>query len=278
MSLFERLGRLCARRRWWIVTAWLALALVALPLAPDAPSALRAGGFSSPELEASQARALLEEHLDLPPSALVILIRSTTEQRAGDAAFDAAVLQAIAAIPSAPHVTGVRPHTLFPDQVSADGRSVYEVVTLDLEPDVSPDAVPGIEAAIAPIEGLEIALAGGPAFYGDIQAVSESDLQRSEIIGLPLAALALVLVFGGLVAAGLPVVVGGVAVLVAVAAMTLIASATPMSVFALNIATLLGFGLGVDYALLLTSRFREELGRRPSARGSDGSIDGAMVE
>ncbi len=107
-----------------------------------------------------------------------------------------------------------------------------------------------------------MALAGGPAFYGDVQRVSEEDLQRSEVISLPLAALALLLVFGSVVAAGVPLVVGGAAVVVALAAIFLVASVTPMSIFVLNLATLLGLGLGVDYSLLMTSRFREELARR----------------
>ena len=93
--------------------------------------------------------------------------------------------------------------------------------------------------------------------------MSEADLQRSEIISLPLAALALLLVFGSVVAAGVPLVVGGAAVVVALAAIFLVASVTPMSIFVLNLATLLGLGLGVDYSLLMTSRFREELAARP---------------
>ena len=92
----------------------------------------------------------------------------------------------------------------------------------------------------------------------------EADLQRSEIISLPLAALALLLVFGSVVAAGVPLVVGGAAVIVALAALFVVASLTPMSIFVLNLATLLGLGLGVDYSLLLTSRFREELASAPT--------------
>jgi putative drug exporter of the RND superfamily len=278
MGLFERLGRFSTRRRWWVVTAWALLGLVALPLAPQTPGALQPGGFSAPDLEAARARALLEARVDLPPSALVVLIRSTGDLRAGDPAFEAAVLRAIAAVPSAPHVTGIRPHALAPGQVSDDGRTVYEVVTLDLEPDRSPDAIAGVEAAIVATPGLDISLAGGPAFYGDIQTVSEHDLQRSELISLPLAALALVLIFGSLVAAGVPIVVGGVAVLVALAVVFLLASITPMSIFVLNLATLLGFGLGVDYALLMTSRFREELAARGGGRGTDGGTDRRIIE
>jgi len=274
---FAGLGRTVARRPWWVVAAWALLALVALPLAPRAHDALQAGGFTADDLEAAQARRLLEQRVGLPPSALVIVIRSLDERRAGDPAFEAAVLAALARVPQVPDVSGVLPHTLTRHQVSADGTTVYEVVTLDLTPDRSPDVLPALRAAIAPQPGLEIGLAGGPAFYGDIQEVSQEDLQRSELVSLPLAGLALLVVFGSVVAAGVPVVVGGVAVLVALGSIAVLATMTPMSIFVLNLATLLGFGLGVDYALLMASRFREELARRGGGRTAAGAIDRVAV-
>jgi RND superfamily putative drug exporter len=161
-----------------------------------------------------------------------------------------------------------------PRQVSADGRTAYDVVFLDLPPDDSPDAIPPVRAALREVEALEVRIGGGPAFYGDVQEVTESDLRRSELIGLPLAALALLFVFGSVVAAGVPLAVGGASVLVALAGITLVASVTPMSIFVLNLATLLGLGLGVDYSLLMTSRFREELAHR---HGPDRVADAVRV-
>ena len=96
------------------------------------------------------------------------------------------------------------------------------------------------------------------------------------MISLPLAALALLLVFGSVVAAGVPLVVGGTSVLVALGLIYLAASVTPMSIFVLNLATLLGLGLGVDYSLLLTSRFREELSKRPSSDPGQARVDEAV--
>ena len=153
--------------------------------------------------------------------------------------------------------------------MSADRHTAYDIVLLDLPPDDSPKALPILRSTLREAPDLTVELAGGPAFYGDVQTVSEQDLQRSELISLPLAALALLLVFGSLVAAGVPLVVGGASVLVALAGVFLIASVMPMSIFVLNLATLLGLGLGVDYSLLMTSRYREELAKRPSATEGD---------
>ena len=258
---FDRLGRFAVRRRWWIVTAWAVILLAALPFAPQAPGALSAGGFILDDLESARAKQVLQEELGAEPSAFVLVYSSDT-LKAGTREWLAAVNQATAGVATAPHVTRILSHALSPRQVSADGRTAYDIVFLDLPPDDSPDAIPPVQAALREVPGLRVQIAGGPAFYGDVQAVTESDLRRSELISLPLAALALLIVFGSLVAAGVPLAVGGASVLVALAGIFIVASVIPMSIFVLNLATLLGLGLGVDYSLLMTSRFREELARR----------------
>ncbi|HEY7025140.1 MAG TPA: MMPL family transporter [Candidatus Limnocylindrales bacterium] len=272
MNLFHRLGRAAARYRYVVIAAWIVLLVAAVPFAPQLPGALRSGGFTLDDLEASKAEQALGA-LNVPPSAMVIVLQSTTDARAGDSSFEAAAAAAIAKVPQAAHVTGVLTHLLAPRQVSADRKTVYEIVTLDLSPDDSPEALQPVEDAITPVDGLQVMLAGGPAFYGDIQVLSENDLRRSEFISLPLAALALLLVFGSVIAAGVPIVVGGTAVVVALGALFFVAQQTALSIFVLNLATLLGLGLGVDYALLLTSRFREELKSRGGGRLTSGAVD-----
>jgi len=243
-----------------VIGAWVLIVLCALPFAPQAPGALQAGGFDLPTLESARSRAALESELGAPPSALVLAISSTT-LTPGTVEFETAAQRAVAGVASAPHVVGSRSHLIAPTQISVEKKIVYDVILLDLKPDDSPAALEGIQSALVEVDGITVALAGGPSFYADIQIVSETDLQRSELISLPLAAIVLLLVFGSAVAAGLPLAVGGATVLVALAAIFGVAQATRMSIFVLNLTTLLGLGLGVDYSLLLVSRFREELGR-----------------
>ena len=243
------------------------LLVAAAPLALRAADSLRSGGFIRPDLESARARALLETEIGAPEAALVVVFHSDVE-RAGEPAFESAAAAAMRDVPQARYVRSVFSHAISKRQVSLDGHTAYDVVFLDLSADDSPAALPGIRAALHDAPGLEVGLAGGPAFYGDVQAVSESDLRRSEAISLPLAGLALLLVFGSIVAAALPLAVGAAAVVAALAGVFVVASLTPMSIFVLNLATLMGLGLGVDYSLLMTSRFREELaarGWRPEA-------------
>ena len=261
MNRFERLGRWCARHRRSVVIAWLVLAALSVPLALQAPDALRAGGFINSDLESARAKALLETEIGVAQAAVVVVFHSEA-LRAGEPAFEAAAAAAVRDVPKAAYVRSVMPHSLSSRQVSVDGHTAYDIVLVDLPADDSPKALPGLRAALHDTPDLEVGLSGGPAFYGDVQTVSESDLRRSELISLPLAAIALLIVFGSVVAAAVPLMVGGAAVVVALAAIFLVAGAIPMSIFVLNLATLLGLGLGVDYSLLMTSRFREELAAR----------------
>jgi RND superfamily putative drug exporter len=261
MNRFERLGRWCARHRRPVVVAWLALVALSIPFALQAPGALRAGGFINGDLESARAKAVLETEIGVAQAAVVVVFHSDTA-RAGEPAFEAAAAAAMVDVPHAAYVRSVVPHSLSSRQVSPDGHTAYDIVLVDLPADDSPKALPGLRAALRDAPGLEVGLSGGPAFYGDVQSVSEADLRRSELISLPLAAIALLLVFGSVVAAAVPLIVGGAAVVVALGAVFLVAGVIPMSIFVLNLATLLGLGLGVDYSLLMTSRFREELAAR----------------
>jgi RND superfamily putative drug exporter len=112
-------------------------------------------------------------------------------------------------------------------------------------------------------------LTGAPVFYADILEVTERDLRRAELISFPFAGIALILLFGSLVAAVLPAVIGGAAVVTTLGAMAAISSVTELSIFSLNLVTMLGLGLGIDYSLFMVSRFREELVRPGGRTGAD---------
>ena len=110
--------------------------------------------------------------------------------------------------------------------------------------------------------GLETWATGGVAILSDLDQASERDLRRAEIITVPIVLVVLIVVFGGVVAAGLPVALGSLSIVITLALVYLLAQRADMSIFVLNIATFLGLGMAIDYSLLMVSRFREELGQR----------------
>lgn len=263
--MFYHLGRFAARYRWWIVGVWMVAMAVALPFAPRASSVLQAGGFISPDAESQRAVDLLTQKLGLK-STIVQVIFTSQVYTADDPRFAQEANQALAGLRSWSEVASVTSFTNNPRQISLDRHAAYADVSLNIGSDAAPSLLPELERRLSKVPDLQTSVGGSPVFYADIQAVSERDLRRAEILAFPFAILALLLVFRTVVAAVLPALVGGAAVLVTLTLIFGLGQLTPLSIFVLNITTLFGLGLGVDYSLFMVSRFREELKRgRPPA-------------
>ncbi len=260
---FLTLGRIVYRWRWGVVAAWALLLLVCLPFAPHAGSAFKVGGFSNPQIESARARAALEAGLDFHASVLLVIFRHP-EWVAEDPRYLAEVDRALADVRTMPGVTRIVDHVTNPRQVGQDRHVAYELLVLDLTPEQFQRVLPDVQARLQP-SALEMTVAGPPAFYRDIEQISQRDLRRAEMISFPFALVALVVVFGSVVAAGVPAAVGGASVIVTLALLVGLARVTDMSIFVLNMATMLALGLGIDYSLFMTSRFREELATRTVA-------------
>ena len=163
--------------------------------------------------------------------------------------------------------------------VSDDGHTTYATIFLKLSLDEAMDLYPDLkdkllgqgppvgettplESSTSPVD-VRVWATGGVPIFSELNEASEQDLRRAEVISFPLVLVALVLVFGGLVAAGVPVAMGAVSISLALAALYFLAQVTDVSIFALNIVSFLGLGVTVDYSLLVVNRYREELELRP---------------
>ncbi|MCC6793397.1 MAG: MMPL family transporter, partial [Thermomicrobiales bacterium] len=258
--MFRALGRQTYRWRVPIIGVWTLLFLVAIPFLLKVEEPLKVGGFSSDKTEAARARDVLEHELDFSPSTMVVIFESE-RLSASDPAFHAQIRLALTDIPRVPHVIDVVLPSEDPSLVSRDGAIAYALVGMDLPPEEAQRFVPEFRDALRATPDLTALVAGGPAFYADIETVGQRDLRRAELIAFPFALVALLLVFGSVVAALVPLAVGGLGVAAVLFALYGTAHAIDLSIFVLNLATMLGLGLAVDYSLFVTSRFREELAR-----------------
>jgi RND superfamily putative drug exporter len=258
--MFFHLGRIVTRFRWLIVALWIVALAIASPFAPQVTQVLHSGGFVSPDFESERAINLLVQKLHFNPT-IVQVIFTSSRFSADSPEFAQEAQQALARVRGWSEVSGVISFTDNPRQVSLDRHAAYVNVMLKPDPDTAPKLVPELERRLQAVPDLQAHIGGGPVFFADIQLVSERDLRRAEILAFPFALIALLLVFRSLVAAVLPALVGGSAVVVTLALIFGFGHLATLSIFVLNIATLFGLGLGVDYSLFMVSRFREELAR-----------------
>ncbi len=258
--MFFHLGKIVTRFRWLIVGVWMVAIALALPFAPQAPQVLHSGGFVSPDFESERAINLLAQKLHFDPTIVQVIFMSQ-RYSTDSPAFAQEAQRALTRVTGWSEVSGVISFTDNPRQISLDRHAAYVNVLLKADPDSAPKLLPELERRLQAVAGLQTHIGGGPVFFADIQLVSERDLRRAEILAFPFAIIALLLVFRSVVAAILPALVGGGAVTVALALVFGLGHLTTLSIFVLNITTLFGLGLGVDYSLFMVSRFREELAR-----------------
>ena len=258
--MLTRLAAFVIRFRWWVIGGWVVVFLVSVPFAPRVTSQLK-HGFGDLDTESRAALSLVDEQLDFSESSVTLVFSSETLD-VDDLAYAEEVERAVAPLRQLPEVVRMVTYYTVPGDtfVADDRRTTYAFVELDASVDEAVDLVEPIRSRLGETE-LDVWVTGGIALFADLSTYSERDLQRAELITIPLLAILLLLVFGSVVAAGLPVAMGALSVVTTLALVFVVAQATDMSIFVLNIASFLGLGMAVDYSLLMVSRFREELQR-----------------
>jgi len=260
--MFAAWGHMVYRRRWLTLVVsgvFLALSVVALLQGGD----LTSGGIIQ-KSESGRALKLLGDELPRASGSSFSVIFASDTLRVADPAFRSELDAALADVSRDPRVLNVRtPYETtpaVPNLVSSDGRKALAVIALKDDIARSGKYYDELRARIHS-ETLSITATGTLAITQDFNHTLEADLQRAEIVSLPLALLLLVLVFGTVVAALIPLGVGILAVVGGIAGTLLLTRVTDVSQYALNIVTLIGLGVAIDYSLFIVNRFREELRR-----------------
>jgi RND superfamily putative drug exporter len=259
--VFAALGRFVYRHRRVIVVVWAVAFGVGLVATTRVPGELKGGGFTNPATPSQQAQTAMQERLGFGPARLTIVFTSP-DLDARSPAFQGQVKTALAGIDRQvfPKLLNVQTAASTGDAgfVSHDGHATFAVLSFDASTEQVQRMIPDIRDRLAPT-GLTTYLTGDPAVYADIEQISAEDLRTAETYTLPIAIVVLVLIFGTLVAAALPLIGGGMAVTVTLGLFWVLAQFLDISVFAMNVATLLGLAVGIDYSLFMVGRFREEL-------------------
>jgi uncharacterized membrane protein YdfJ with MMPL/SSD domain len=266
--MFEALGRVTYRRRRWVVAAAVAFLAFAGVWGTQVFGSLEGGGFEAPDAESTKAAELAAAELGREGSDVVVLY-SSDDLTVDDPAFRDAVTGTIAALPDDAVVRAVTYYGTQDDRfVSSDQHATYAVLELG-------DLGEGRRAVLEQIEpeleapGLTTQVGGPLVIDRDINDQVSGDIARAETISMPILLVLLVVIFGSVAAASLPLAIGVTAILGAFTALRAITYATDVSIFAVNLVTIMGLGLAIDYGLFMVSRFREEIRRG----GGCGAVD-----
>jgi putative drug exporter of the RND superfamily len=262
--MFERYGYFVARRaRLLLVLAALAFAAAAA-LGVGAVSQLRNGGFVDPAAESTRAQQLIEANYGGATN--LVLLLHATDATVDDPTVATTAGQLIDGLSKENLVEGVVSYwqTKSPAMRSADGRDAIitaHVVGDDTEIIANTEKILDEYGQDRP--GVTVRASGDAAVNVDVRGEVGRSLAIAEGIAVPLTMLLLVLAFRSVVAALLPLAIGGLAIIGTFAELYVLGSITDVSVFAINLTTALGLGLAIDYALLLVGRFREQLAADP---------------
>lgn len=258
--MFDWWGRAVVRLRWAVLAAAVGLILVGVTWGFGVFGSLTGGGFDDPASESSRAHQRIaaelgEQHFD------VLVLYSSDSATVDQPVFRDAVTTTLARVRERPEVAYVTSwyETPSPALVSHDRHATYAMIRLRATDEDSRSAAyqklrPALDAP-----GLRTEAGGTIPFMQAANEQTRRDVTRAEALSMPVLLVLLLFIFRGLVAAGMPLLIGTLAILGGFVAVRLLNLVTDVSIFAINVITLIGLGMAIDYSLFVVSRFREEL-------------------
>ena len=263
--MFERLGHLIARKKKAVLALFLLATVLAGGIGSQVFARFDSGGYSDPKSDSAQVWDYLDETFKVKDPSVVFVVDA--KNKSVDDPAVTAIAQdlesQLRAEPSAESVLSYWSSGGAPSLKSKSGTSALVFVYLKSNDFTEIDKLGGQyqEKYDGQFKGLNVYASGGAVFANAINGRIQDDLKLSETISIPLTFLLLLFVFGAMAASAMPLIVGITAILGTFFVMYLLTLITDVSIFALNLTTGLGLGLGIDYALLMVNRFREELAR-----------------
>ncbi len=266
--MFTRIGRFTVRRRRLVLALTALFVLAAGAGGAGAFGALEDEGFDDPGSESSRASRFLQEEIGTNDPEMVLLVEAGGAD-VDDPAVAAAGSELTEALDGEPGVASAISYWSLGGAAelrSTDGGSALLVVDVDGDDDAVGDLADRYAGTRGPIT---VGVGGEDAIDAAIEEQLGSDLARAESLAIPATLVLLVLVFGGVVAASLPLAMALVSVTGTLLALFAVAQVTDVSIYSINLTTALGLGLAIDYSLFIVSRFREELA---AGRSSDDAV------
>ncbi len=256
--VFYQIGKLINKFRWPVIIIWLFIILGCIPLLPQIMEPFKTTGFLDEHAESSKTKNYLNKQLGYIDSNNFIILYHSSKLLATDEAFLTKIKKSLEELKDFP----IKHEILLPykgHQISKDKHTAYVVVILKTQKPISDNLLKKFRHAIKQPAQMTMEIGGEPQFVAHVTRQTQIDLYKADLIGAPVAIITLILVFGSVIAATLPILLGGGCALIILNSLYLLGHYFTLSVFTINIALLLGLCLCLDYSLFFISRFRDEL-------------------
>ncbi|MFD5424725.1 MMPL family transporter [Streptomyces sp. NPDC127084] len=260
--MLTRLAHLAINRPKAILISALIFVVACGALGSSVMDHLKAGGYTAPDAESTRAMKVLDDHFSGAQPNLVVAITS-------DGGVDSEAARSAAADVTEwlkSHKNVVNPQSywtagpeLGPALRSKDGGTGLVTARIDVEETDIPKVGEEIQDGLPRSDKVTVKVGGYGTLMGELNKTVAKDAAVGEGVAFPITLIVLMVVFGSLVAAGLPLLIGAVSIMATLAILRLVTTFADVSIYALNMTTVLGLALGIDYSLLLVSRYREEL-------------------
>jgi RND superfamily putative drug exporter len=274
-SVFAKLGSFTYHYRFLVVIIWGLLLIISLIMSPRLHEVFHGVVTTYDAGEALQAERILDKELSINSNSLTIVFESTDNQPLSE--NQTVIDKQLSEIHSLSEIKDKKAEGKEPENLSKDGYTGYS----NLELTVTGTKVYPVIADIQKIlnnnstNNLTSYVTGKEVFNYEDHRIGEADLVRVELLALPLTLIALLFVFGSVVGAILPVAMAIMTVSVSSGLLYLLALQMDISIFALNLTTMLGLGIGIDFTLVMVSRFREELAQSSQEQAVIQTVDTA---
>ncbi|MFK9094108.1 MMPL family transporter [Bacillus salipaludis] len=250
----QKLGEYIYRYRKWVLMFWILVIILFGFFALKLPTVLSGNGFEY-KGEYNETRNILEENFGHAKSSIILVFEK--DKAVNDDQFRNFIqntFEKLAGFDSAETITSP-----FEREGMIKDQYAYGILSFDNKAESLGKEIEQLKKILKNKPGLKVMMTGEPIIVQDLNVASQEDLAKAEMIGLPIALVVLILAFGGLIAASLPLVIGVVSILTTLGTVYFFSYGADLTIFILNIIPMIGLALSIDFALLFINRYKEEL-------------------
>lgn len=266
-SLLARWGMNVVKFRWLIISLWLVLVIIGGMFASQVGTLLTGGGWGVPGSGSNRAYELLSEKFEARNATTLTFVMSHTEYEVGSEEYTSALKTVSEFLVKEAEIDRVytwvdASNDMKPSFIGKDGRTSIGIVEMNIDEGFAQKVLSDMQKRLSmqlEDERFEVVLLGAPAFWAEMNALSQEGLNNAHLYAIPIILLILFLVFRSVISAITPLILAIFSIVMTLGILNFVAQWTELSLFVLDAAMMLGIGVGIDFALIYVMRFKQEL-------------------